>query len=182
MPPPATGSDAIAASHQLKPPPLGSKGGPPAFEIAASAVHPLLSPLASLPDMGTDSLPVVDLGPFLASGDTSAAEQVARCLAETGLLLVRDPRVLPADNDLFLDTMERCRRTPALLAGGRGGVLLWSSGGSGGGGWRGAWWGRRGVCVGCTARTARPVQAGARCAHCATARSAVAKGIRQAFS
>ena len=46
------------------------------------------------------------------SGDGGAAlrescEQVAACLRETGALVIRDPRCSTADNDRFLDMMER---------------------------------------------------------------------------
>lgn len=63
-------------------------------------------------------LPVVDLAPFLqaAAGDAPAeAEEALRALCatvsaslrDTGALLVKDPRCTAADNDRFLDVVER---------------------------------------------------------------------------
>ena len=60
-------------------------------------------------------LPVVDLAPYLQiAGDADAEEAVrALCatvsasLRDTGALLVKDPRCSAADNDRFLDVVER---------------------------------------------------------------------------
>ena len=51
-------------------------------------------------------LPVIDLDAFLKTKDTDQARAVASCLHETGVLVVRDPRVSPADNDEFMNLME----------------------------------------------------------------------------
>eukprot|EP00878_Enallax_costatus_P011232 GHUV01011729.1.p1 GENE.GHUV01011729.1~~GHUV01011729.1.p1 ORF type:complete len:329 (+),score=73.58 GHUV01011729.1:124-1110(+) len=60
-----------------------------------------------------DALPVFDLAPFLAlQGQAPGAElmqqcqQLADCLARTGCLVIRDPRVAASDNDKFLDLLE----------------------------------------------------------------------------
>lgn len=68
--------------------------------VAACASH------CGTEQMSDSVLPVIDLGSFLASGDTSVARAVADLLAETGCLVVRDPRVQQQDNDTFLNTME----------------------------------------------------------------------------
>ncbi|KAM3225501.1 hypothetical protein ACQJBY_058323 [Aegilops geniculata] len=64
-------------------------------------------------------LPVVDLAPFLqaAAGDAAPADAeealralcatVSASLRDTGALLVKDPRCTAADNDRFLDVVER---------------------------------------------------------------------------
>lgn len=63
-------------------------------------------------------LPVVDLAPYLraAAGDAAAAGEeelralcatVSASLRDTGALLVMDPRCSAADNDRFLDVVER---------------------------------------------------------------------------
>ena len=60
-----------------------------------------------------DALPVFDLEEVLARGaaDSEGASPfclaVARCLEETGCLIVRDPRVGTGEADRFLDLMER---------------------------------------------------------------------------
>ena len=63
-------------------------------------------------------LPVVDLAPYLrtAAGDAAPAGEeelralcatVSASLRDTGALLVMDPRCSAADNDRFLDVVER---------------------------------------------------------------------------
>jgi hypothetical protein len=63
-------------------------------------------------------LPVVDLAPFLGTAAAGGAAEVgedvrALCatvsasLRDTGALLVKDPRCSAADNDRFLDVVER---------------------------------------------------------------------------
>ncbi|KAF0935158.1 hypothetical protein E2562_030439 [Oryza meyeriana var. granulata] len=62
-------------------------------------------------------LPVVDLAPYLnhIAGDAAAEEEgvrtlcatVSASLRDTGALLVKDPRCSAADNDRFLDVVER---------------------------------------------------------------------------
>ncbi|TVU28256.1 hypothetical protein EJB05_19767 [Eragrostis curvula] len=61
-----------------------------------------------------DGLPVVDLAPYLGSaGDATEEDLRALCatvsasLRDTGALLVKDPRCSAADNDRFLDVVER---------------------------------------------------------------------------
>jgi hypothetical protein len=64
---------------------------------------------------GPSALPVFDLAACLDSSDASLSssalapfcEAVARCLEQTGCLVVRDPRVGSAEADRFLDLMER---------------------------------------------------------------------------
>mmetsp|Transcript_6798 Transcript_6798/g.18255 ORF Transcript_6798/g.18255 Transcript_6798/m.18255 type:complete len:431 (+) Transcript_6798:65-1357(+) len=53
----------------------------------------------------TDTIPVFDLEGV--EGQQSVCEALAKCLKDTGLLLVKDPRVSAADNDEFLDLMEQ---------------------------------------------------------------------------
>lgn len=57
----------------------------------------------------TKTFPVVDLKAFLAdpSKATDECKLVAKCFHETGLLVVRDPRVDMKDNDAFIDNMEK---------------------------------------------------------------------------
>ncbi|RHY36546.1 hypothetical protein DYB34_010179 [Aphanomyces astaci] len=58
-------------------------------------------------------LPVIDLTKFIGAADLTAADvvdecnKVAECLHKYGVLVVRDPRATEADNNLFLDLMER---------------------------------------------------------------------------
>eukprot|EP00762_Andalucia_godoyi_P006724 ANDGO_06205.mRNA.1 hypothetical protein DFA_10003 len=55
-----------------------------------------------------ENFPVIDLEPFLngeACPETCA--QVAKLLHDTGILILRDPRVSESDNDTFLNLMER---------------------------------------------------------------------------
>ncbi|RHY29764.1 hypothetical protein DYB32_005917 [Aphanomyces invadans] len=58
-------------------------------------------------------LPVVDLAKFIGVTDVKAADvvaecnKVAECLHKFGVLVVRDPRATEADNNRFLDLMER---------------------------------------------------------------------------
>jgi hypothetical protein len=59
-------------------------------------------------------LPVVDLAPYLGSAGGSVVEDVrAPCatvsasLRDTGALLVKDPHCSAADNDHFIDVVER---------------------------------------------------------------------------
>ncbi|KAF6250741.1 Clavaminate synthase-like protein [Scenedesmus sp. NREL 46B-D3] len=60
-----------------------------------------------------EALPVFDLSAFLALAGQPAThelheqcKQLAECLARTGCLVVRDPRVSAAANDTFLDMLE----------------------------------------------------------------------------
>lgn len=55
------------------------------------------------------SVPIVDIEGYLKQNDSSVADcaKVAQALHEYGLLIIKDPRVRPADNDKFLDMMER---------------------------------------------------------------------------
>lgn len=58
---------------------------------------------------------VVDVSEYLSGGE-SAGElcgEVSRSLRETGALLVKDPRCSAADNDRFLDMMERYFQSPS---------------------------------------------------------------------
>jgi len=61
---------------------------------------------------GTQELPVIDLGLWLGGTDptdpavVSLCRDVAACLHDTGVLVVRDPRVSYGDNAAFLDMME----------------------------------------------------------------------------
>ena len=78
--------------------------------------------------MATLELPTVDLAVWLracaASADpaddaaaASACALVARTLHETGVLIVRDPRVPPEANDAFLDMLEEYwAQTPEATA------------------------------------------------------------------
>jgi isopenicillin N synthase-like dioxygenase len=60
-----------------------------------------------------DALPVFELEPFLKEGEDISEQtrdtcaKMAEFLRETGVLIVRDPRVSSADNDVFIDMMER---------------------------------------------------------------------------
>ena len=60
-----------------------------------------------------NALPVFDLEDYLSSGPADSEGvspfclAVARCLEETGCLIVRDPRVGTGEADRFLDLMER---------------------------------------------------------------------------
>jgi isopenicillin N synthase-like dioxygenase len=57
-----------------------------------------------------DLVACVDIKSFLAEGASTealaACAEVARSLRETGIVLLRDPRVSDADSSMFLDTME----------------------------------------------------------------------------
>lgn len=59
----------------------------------------------------SSGLPVFDLAVFLqdpASPDVQQqCEALAACLRDTGCVIVRDPRVDVADNERFLDMLER---------------------------------------------------------------------------
>eukprot|EP01027_Heterolobosea_sp_BB2_P025651 GEZU01039363.1.p1 GENE.GEZU01039363.1~~GEZU01039363.1.p1 ORF type:complete len:363 (-),score=148.07 GEZU01039363.1:757-1845(-) len=63
-----------------------------------------------------EDLPVVDLAPFLENPESAeaikACKQVAQCLHETGVLILRDPRVSTEQNNKFLDMMERYYNQP----------------------------------------------------------------------
>eukprot|EP00735_Rhodelphis_limneticus_P014339 TRINITY_DN834_c0_g1::TRINITY_DN834_c0_g1_i1::g.25457::m.25457 TRINITY_DN834_c0_g1::TRINITY_DN834_c0_g1_i1::g.25457 ORF type:complete len:355 (-),score=141.07,DIOX_N/PF14226.1/8.8e-08,2OG-FeII_Oxy/PF03171.15/0.065 TRINITY_DN834_c0_g1_i1:468-1532(-) len=57
-------------------------------------------------------VPVIDLASFLAGTATNeeleaTSKKVAECLRETGVLIVRDPRVSEQDNTTFLNQMEK---------------------------------------------------------------------------
>lgn len=61
----------------------------------------------------SEVLPVFDFAGFLSSGGQSELEpqelenckQLAECLRQTGILIVRDPRVQESDNNKFIDLM-----------------------------------------------------------------------------
>ncbi|KAJ8600179.1 hypothetical protein CTAYLR_001951 [Chrysophaeum taylorii] len=55
----------------------------------------------------SDEVPVVDIAEFVKTGASPACAEVAEALHKYGCLVVRDPRVEPAHNELFLDMMER---------------------------------------------------------------------------
>lgn len=60
-----------------------------------------------------DQLPVVDLSNFLnGQVDTEQCRLVAQLLHDTGILLLRDPRVSEADNEQFLQLMEKYYSQP----------------------------------------------------------------------
>eukprot|EP01087_Luapelamoeba_hula_P017893 TRINITY_DN5692_c0_g1_i1.p1 TRINITY_DN5692_c0_g1~~TRINITY_DN5692_c0_g1_i1.p1 ORF type:complete len:377 (-),score=64.10 TRINITY_DN5692_c0_g1_i1:46-1128(-) len=58
-----------------------------------------------------DALPVFDLGTYLsaptAEDTAKVCHEMAQFIHETGVLVVRDPRVSGADNDVFIDNMEK---------------------------------------------------------------------------
>ncbi|CEP00972.1 hypothetical protein PBRA_008284 [Plasmodiophora brassicae] len=61
-------------------------------------------------------IPVVDIQPFLSGGDgqslSDACKEVARSLQQYGVIIIKDPRVTEADNDVFVDMMERYYEQP----------------------------------------------------------------------
>lgn len=60
-----------------------------------------------------DRLPVYDLGAYLRGEPADeTAVAIARCLSETGCLVIRDFRVNTADNEAFLNMMERYFEQP----------------------------------------------------------------------
>lgn len=67
-------------------------------------------------DLSMD-LPVIDLAPYLAGGEsdelTESCREVSRILRDTGALLVKDPRCTVEDNDRFLDMMEKYFERPS---------------------------------------------------------------------
>ena len=71
------------------------------------------------PASSSGVLPLFDLSRFLdrdgSSGEESRqfCQDMADCLAQTGCLIVRDPRVGTAEADCFLDLMERYFNQPA---------------------------------------------------------------------
>lgn len=58
--------------------------------------------------MDAFDIPVVDLSEWVGGkmGDAGDCRRLADSLHRFGIVLVRDPRVLGLDNDLFLDQME----------------------------------------------------------------------------
>ncbi|EFJ50218.1 hypothetical protein VOLCADRAFT_80362 [Volvox carteri f. nagariensis] len=72
--------------------------------------------MAVAPD-SADVLPVFDLTAAVDKNpdeaDPELCASIARCLHETGCLIVRDPRVPAAHNDRFLDLLERYFGQPA---------------------------------------------------------------------
>lgn len=55
-------------------------------------------------------IPVVNLSPWIGNhdcADVSECRRLADALHKFGIVLVSDPRVSRADNDAFLDQMER---------------------------------------------------------------------------
>jgi isopenicillin N synthase-like dioxygenase len=65
-------------------------------------------------------LPVFDMAPFLTAGPSSAevqtlCHQMAECMHESGVLIVKDPRVSMQDNETFLSMLERYFEQPAEL-------------------------------------------------------------------
>lgn len=57
-----------------------------------------------------EDIPVIDLFPWIGQGDKGDPEdcqRLANALHRFGIVLVRDPRVSDADNNAFLDQMEK---------------------------------------------------------------------------
>lgn len=87
---------------------------PTSFAAGATRDTPPPVPLSPF-TMGIDAVPTFDLSPVLArqpgggqdSEYLSLCAGIAQSLHETGCVIVRDPRVTSADNDRFLDLMER---------------------------------------------------------------------------
>lgn len=86
------------------------RGSAADFSGRLEPVVPISASAQPLPSNDADLLPTFDLSDYLESQHDSMQSfccSVAQCLAQTGCLIVRDPRVGSAQSDTFLDMMER---------------------------------------------------------------------------
>ena len=90
------------------------------LSIGRPSILRVLTGFAEEQEMASPSveIPVIELSKWLnRSSDDSAevqelAQQVARCFEQTGVLIVRDPRVSESDNNTFVDLMEKYYNQP----------------------------------------------------------------------